>query len=277
MFDLQNHIGDILKTNDPERYLACLYLPEAFRDVAITLYAFDAEIARIPAVVSEPMPGEIRIQWWRDLLKSNGNTGSGPLAEALLSVIEKHNLPRDVLDNSLEARIFDLYHDAMPDVGTYEGYLGETVSAFLNVIAVSAGIERNSNLADACGHAGVSIGISRHLSACAYLRARGQVFFPLSILQQHGLKRESWLDADLNQSHKDVVISMLELARDHLLKAKTAISKLPDECKTIFLPLVFANSLLDFIEKKPSQCLNGPVVLSPLKRQWLAFRGASKL
>ena len=277
MFDHQSHIQSELQKSDPERYLACLYLPENIRHCAITLYAFDAEIARIPFVVSEPMPGEIRIQWWRDLIKSGGNVGSGPLAEALLHVAEQSKLPLDVLDNYLEARIFDLYQDPMPDTGTYEGYLGETVSSFLNMIALASGYERSSNLADACGHAGVAIGISRHLSLCANSRARGQVFFPLPVLEKNGLTREHWLETDVGNGQEAVIVDMVIKAREHLAKARTSISDLPNEAKSVFLPIVFVDKILDLVQKNPSECLVKPIVLSSLKRQWFAFRGINKL
>lgn len=277
MFDHQSHIQETLKNHDPERYLACLYLPEHIRHCAMTLYAFDAEISRIPSVVSEPMPGEIRIQWWRDLVKSGGNVGSGPLAEALLAATKEHKLPLDVLDNYLEARIFDLYQDPMPDVGTYEGYLGETVSSFLNMIALASGVERSSKLADACGHAGVAIGVSRHLSLCSNARARGQVFFPLPMLEACGLNREQWLKENVDGSHEAVIFAMISKARDHLSKAKIAIADLPSELKSIFLPIVFVDKVLDLIGKNPAECLVRPIVLSPLRRQWLAFRGIGKL
>lgn len=277
MFDHQIHIQEELKKNDTERYLACLYLPDNIRHCAMTLYAFDSEIARIPSLVSEPMPGEIRIQWWRDLIKSGGNSGSGPLAEALLQVTQTNQLPLDIIDNYLEARVFDLYQDPMPDMMTYEGYLGETVSSFLNMIALSSGIERSRTLADACGHAGVAIGITRHLSLCASSRARGQLFFPLPILDANGLSAEQWFASEVGKTHEAVVLQMSTHARDHLTNARKAISELASEAKPIFLPLAFVEKLLDLIEKNPSECLVQPVLLSPLKRQWLAFRGIGKL
>ena len=277
MFDHQEYVQSELKTNDTERYLACLYLPEEIRHCAMTLYVFDAEIARIPFLVSEPMPGEIRIQWWRDLLKSGGNVGSGPLAEALLQICDKHNLPRDVIDNSLEARIFDLYQDPMPDLGSYEGYLGETVSSFLQMIAVANGLERNSDLADACGHAGVAIGMSKHLSLCAQTRARGQVYFPLTLLKEQGLTRDLWLAQESQDQQIAVLLQMASLAKDHLSKAKNAIAKLPKDTRNVFLQIVFVEKLLAEVCKNPKVCLNRPVGLSPLRRQWLAFRGVGKL
>lgn len=277
MTSAEDFIQAGLKTLDPARYLACLYLPDTIRHLAMTLYTFDAEIARIPDLVSEPMPGEIRIQWWRDLIKSDGNMGSGPMAEELLVQIVKHTLPRDVLDNYLEARIFDLYQDPMPDVNTYEGYLGETVSAFLHMLAVSSGLERSSELADACGHSGVAIGIAKNLSYCSYSRVKGQVYFPITELKNHGLTRESWLSADMSEAHEAVITDIHQLAGEHLQKAKTAIACLPKESRTIFLPLCFAQEQLKLIGKSSAKCLKEPVVLSPLKRQWLAFRGVSRL
>lgn len=277
MVNNHSHVQETLKSLDPERYLSCLYLPEKTRHIAMILYAFDVEISRIPDLVSEPMPGEIRIQWWRDLIKSNGNAGSGPLAEELLKIISEKDLARDVFDNYLEAKIFDLYQDPMPDIGSYEGYLGETVSSFLHMLSVSAGYERNSNLADACGHAGVAIGISKHLSLCALSRRRGQVYFPLSILTQHGLTRETWLAGNVTDAHKAFVLEMVQLAKGHLAKARVAIFELPKENRSVFLTLIFADSILSKITQKPTECLNNPIILSPLKRQWLAFRGINKL
>ncbi len=277
MSDVQSYIQDQLKSLDPERYLTCLYLPEAIRHVAMTLYAFDVEISRIHELVSEPIPGEIRIQWWRDLIKSNGNTGSGPLAEALLAVINKYELPREVFDNYLEAKIFDLYQDPMPDLGTYEGYLGETVSCLLNLIAQSAGCDRSPQLADACGHAGVAIGITRHLVLCSRSRRGGQIYFPLPILQKHGLNRDSWLLPVIEENHKSLNLEMIELATSHLNKANIAISELPKDIHTVFLPIIFTQHLLRKLTQNPTDCLKKTIVLSPLKRQWLAFRGVGKL
>ena len=41
--------------------------------------------------VSEPMPGEIRYQWWRDAIEARQG-GGNPVAEALLDTIGKFNL-----------------------------------------------------------------------------------------------------------------------------------------------------------------------------------------
>ncbi|HEY9164402.1 MAG TPA: squalene/phytoene synthase family protein, partial [Magnetovibrio sp.] len=70
-------------------YLAALCAPTQHQDALLALLAFDAELARIADLVSEPMLGRIRLQWWLDALaatKLNGGTGDHPLLGALTSL-----------------------------------------------------------------------------------------------------------------------------------------------------------------------------------------------
>ncbi len=70
------------------------------------LYAFNAEVARIGDHVSQPILGDIRLQWWIDALKGEraGEVLANPTAAALLETIEKFDLPREKLLDLLEAR-----------------------------------------------------------------------------------------------------------------------------------------------------------------------------
>jgi phytoene synthase len=54
------------RRRDPDRYLCALFAPAARRDAFLGLVLFDRELARIPGVVSQPMAGHIRYQWWRE-------------------------------------------------------------------------------------------------------------------------------------------------------------------------------------------------------------------
>ena len=54
---------------DRDRYLADLFAPADARPHLFALHAFNVEIARVRGKVSEPMPGEIRLQWWREHLR----------------------------------------------------------------------------------------------------------------------------------------------------------------------------------------------------------------
>ena len=80
-----------LKARDKDRWLACLYAPEAVRPGLMALFALDLELAQLVATTTEPMLGEIRLAWWRERLTEldAGRAPAQPLLQALLA----HALP----------------------------------------------------------------------------------------------------------------------------------------------------------------------------------------
>lgn len=77
MQDISAQILVDLRDTDRDRYLACLLAPADKQRSLAALYAFNAEIARIRDLVHEPIPGEIRMQWWRDLIGNDAASGEG--------------------------------------------------------------------------------------------------------------------------------------------------------------------------------------------------------
>lgn len=64
---------DHLRTHDFEWYAALQFAPADKRPALVAVFAYLAEIARVRSLVSEPMPGEIRLQWWRDTLSGTAH------------------------------------------------------------------------------------------------------------------------------------------------------------------------------------------------------------
>ena len=56
------HCAELVREQDQDRYIAGLYAPEDRRAALYALYAFSLEIARVRALVSEPLPGEVKIK-----------------------------------------------------------------------------------------------------------------------------------------------------------------------------------------------------------------------
>ena len=68
MDDHFKYCAALVRESNRDRYLATLFAPAEKRDALFALYAFDAEISRVRDLAREPMPGEIRLQWWREML-----------------------------------------------------------------------------------------------------------------------------------------------------------------------------------------------------------------
>ncbi|MGB4101623.1 MAG: squalene/phytoene synthase family protein [Alphaproteobacteria bacterium] len=67
-----------LKGKDYDRYILCMFGAAEHRDNLAALFLFNAELALVRDQVSEPLLGQIRLQWWRDNLKNLTTTGTYP-------------------------------------------------------------------------------------------------------------------------------------------------------------------------------------------------------
>ena len=97
--------ADALRAGDKDRFLATLFADASVREDIFALYAFNLEIARVREIVSEPMIGEIRLQWWRDVLAGtrDAEAAAHPVAGALMQAVRRHGLSSVPLDNLIAA------------------------------------------------------------------------------------------------------------------------------------------------------------------------------
>ncbi|WP_378952295.1 phytoene/squalene synthase family protein [Mesorhizobium sp. ANAO-SY3R2] len=262
---------ELVRGTDHDRYLSVLYAPDDRREALFALYAFNAEIAAIRDRVSEPMPGEIRLQWWRDVLATgNKDAGAGhPIATSLLAAVEAHRLPLAAFDNYLEARIFDLYDDPMPSRTDLEGYCGETTSALIQLAALILDPDEATKHAELAGHAGCAQAIAGLLRLLPIHRGRGQCYLPRDILSAVGTTPEDFLAEPESQSSRQAVQAMVALGREHLAAFQRKAGSLPPSLRPAFLPLSLTAAYLDRAER-------GKDCMSLLRKHFLMLRAASR-
>jgi 15-cis-phytoene synthase len=158
-----DEIASIVRQWDRPRYLALLFAPDGKRDALMALHAFNAEVCRIPLLVSDPQVGLIRLQWWRDTLEaiSKGETQVHPVAIALSATISLHHLALQPLLDLVDAHEHDLYADPMPDMLSLEEYLGKTSSVLIQLSAMILDPASAQSVSEAAGYAGVAYGLGQ--------------------------------------------------------------------------------------------------------------------
>ena len=137
MQDAFAYCAELVRTNDRDRYLATLFAPEESRGALYALYAFNSEVARVREVAREPLPGEIRLQWWSDVLhgERSGEASANPVASALLVAIGRHHTASAKLIDLIDARRFDLYDEPMAGIADLEAYARQTSSVLFALAA----------------------------------------------------------------------------------------------------------------------------------------------
>jgi NADH dehydrogenase [ubiquinone] 1 alpha subcomplex assembly factor 6 len=99
-------LASLCRTQDFGRYLMTLYAPPAARPALWTLLAFNAELARIPEQISEPLIAEIRLAWWREAVEGAyaGTPRKHPVVEALALHVAPAGIAAETLIGMIDAR-----------------------------------------------------------------------------------------------------------------------------------------------------------------------------
>ena len=172
----------LLRRHDRDRFLATLCAPAERQPALWALLGFNYEIARVREVVSEPILGQIRLQWWRDALdeiyagkKPRRHEVVEPLAEAVLGC----GLDRALLDGMIAAREQDLAGEPPSSLAALETYLAATSSNLLQAQLAVLGAEA----AEAAHHIGIAWGLVGLIRALPYHAAAKMLYIPAEIAQ----------------------------------------------------------------------------------------------
>jgi 15-cis-phytoene synthase len=270
----------MVRESDPDRYFSAMFAPAAARPHLMALYAFNQDIAQVRERVSDPLPGEVRLQWWRDVLEGDarGDAQAHPVAAALLDTAARFKLPRLALTNLIDARIFDLYDDPMPDLMTLEGYCGETSSALIRLacLVLAGGQEPgiNPSGAEAAGHAGVAYAITGLLRAFPWHAARGQLFVPTHMLSAHGATREDVVTGRGGPGVNRALVDLRRVARKHLERTRAVRITISSEIAPAFLATVLVEPYLKVMERADYNPFQTRVDLPNWKKLWVLWRQA---
>ena len=212
------HCEGLVRAADRDRFLTTLFAPAEHRGALAALYAFNLEIARVREVVHQPAAGEIRLQWWSDVLDGagRGETAAHPVAAALLATIARYRLPHERLKALIEARRFDLYDEPMRTLADLEAYADGASASLIALAAQILAAGSEPEIGALSHHAGLAHALAGLLAAFPIHAARGQLFIPLEMLARHGADR---LDVKGGPATPQLRAALAELrlrARHHL-------------------------------------------------------------
>ena len=171
----------LVREADRDRFIATLFAPAEQRDALFALYAFNVEIARVRELAREPMPGEIRLQWWREVIAGlrSGEAAANPVAAALLSYYRAPSAFAGPADRHDRCARFDLYDEPMatsPSSKPTPGKRHRRCSRWRR--KSSPAPKRDAS----CAPAGVAYAVTGLLRALPLHIARRQLYLPAALL-----------------------------------------------------------------------------------------------
>lgn len=267
----------LVKDRDRDRYWSALFAPKAKRAPLFALYAFDAELDHIAAVVSEPLAGEIRLQWWRDVVEfaEPGHRTGNPAADALSAAISRHGLPKDSLRDMIDARIPALFGETLVDEEALKTALRETEGVVFALAALILG-DDSDGARSAAAHAGVAQGLTRMLLKLPSLASRQKPVLPTSYLEARGIDLVRIHRGETSASFEAALADLRGAAARELRQFHEKAASLTPAAWPAFLPLALVKPYLKAMAARDFDPLHAPVALSPLRRFWRIWRAAQR-
>jgi len=265
------YCAELVRTHDFARYAATLFLPAASRRPVLALYAFNVELSRIRDHITQPLPGEVRLQWWRDLIESEarGSAEANPVAAELLVAIGQHDLPREQLSRFVDARVFDLYDDPMPSLDVLERYCGDTASRLFALTARILG-EVSEEVEHVAHHAGIAQGLADVIAALPVHASRGQLYLPLDVLEQSGAEEADILAGRATPALQAAIDRLIGEAQSQLDSASDLLCSIPEHAARAFIPLALVQRGLQRFGADPF----APSPQSHLRVLWTLWRAS---
>ncbi|MET4807320.1 phytoene/squalene synthase family protein [Limibacillus sp. MBR-115] len=269
-----SYCSDQLRRLDHDRYLITLLAPERTRASLLALYAFNLEIARTAESVSEPMLGQIRLQWWREAIEGiySGTPRRHAVIQPLNEAIRSLELPRAHFDALIDARESDLESEPFADREEFLRYT-EITGGLIEELAVRTVAPDEAEAWSAARQVGQAWAIIGIMRAVPFMAAQGRAMLPMTDLRAAGMTRD-----DLTLSGKDskngsrglagIVEAYVQVAQENLTRARREAKHLPRQVIQQLSLARIADLHIKRFARYGYDPFNGKLQINPPSRAW---------
>lgn len=263
---------------DGDRFLTALFAPPEQREALFALYAFNAEVARIRETVTEPVLGQMRVQWWRDTLAGFGNPDAPPpahpTARALGDVVTRYALPLEAFETLLDGRERDMDDRPIPDQETLAAYVDATGGGLAALaMQILGGDQTDQETARKVGSAFALCGLLR---AIPFHLTQGRFYLPGDMMADHKASEGAFESGQITEAEQAVIAELVAAITDALAASRQTQGRLGRDKVAAVLPGALAEGTAKRLRKAGYNPFAQVVQQShrrPLTLAWRAWRG----
>jgi NADH dehydrogenase [ubiquinone] 1 alpha subcomplex assembly factor 6 len=244
--DRLSPVAALVRRHDRDRFHTVLFAPAARREALFALYAFNSEIARVRENVTQPMLGQIRLQWWRESIASafaDGPIRHHEVVEPLTQAIRELSLTRTHFDRLIDARETDLDDDPPATLAALEEYAEASSSQLVYLALEMLGIPDPAAV-EAGSHVGVAYALAGLLRAMPFQPRVGRQFIPADIAARTRLIEQDHGALRCTPGLRAAAAELAAAASRHLDAARAHRAKIPRPALPALLPAVIAQRSL---------------------------------
>lgn len=278
--DHHTYCEEQVRRFDQDRYLTALFAPEKARRGLAALYAFNLEIARIPEATTEPLIGEIRLEWWREAIAGAyaGAPRQHAVVACLAEAIHAHGLTRAHFDRLLDARSFDQERTAPASLEELKAYAEATSSGLVRLVLEILGVGENEAAEKAARGIGIAWALTGLLRAVPFHGRADRTYLPGDLMKAGGVNVRQLQSGKSTPGLEGIAKTLAEEAHANLRIARQGRSAVPKAAVPALLLGALADGHLRVLAKAGYDLFD-PRVLKPQPfreaRLWLRARAGN--
>lgn len=250
MSELETYCAKQVKAHDYDRFLVTLFAPSVAREHLFALFSFNHEVAKIREAVSEPMLGEIRLQWWREAIEGiyEGEPRNHEVVLPLSEAIHRHNLSKELFLDIIDARAADIYDENPKTLADFETYLGQTSGNLMRLAAEIIG-EQDQQVLSLAYDMGQVWGLIGTIRSIRYHISLSKLSLPQELMDQHALSKRDIFSLNENNNIKSLIRDLCNSAQIYLNQISASKSIISKQTMPLFLLSSLSRSYLNMIKK----------------------------
>ena len=244
-------VAALVRRHDHDRFQTALFAPSGRREALFALYAFNYEVARVRETVSEPVLGQIRLQWWRESIAAAFEGGPARhhiVVEALTAAIRGCALTRAHFERLVDAREQDLDEAPSASLAVLQDY-AEATSARLVYLALESLGVRDPSAEKAGFHIGIAYALAGFLRAMPFQARAGRLIVPADIAAQTALDAADYLALRSTRALRAAAAEIAAAASRHLASARIHRHSIARRALPALLPAIVAERSLTRLQQ----------------------------
>jgi phytoene synthase len=263
-------VAALVRRHDRDRYQTALFAPAARREALFALYAFNYEIARVRESVTQPMLGQIRLQWWRENIAAafeGGPVRLHPVAQELTAWIRELPLTRDHFHRLIDAREADLDDQPPPSLAVLGEYAEASSGRLVQLALEMLGVH-DAGAGEAGLHVGIAYSLAGLLRAIPFHARAGRQFIPADVAVRSGLSEQDYRALRSTPALRSATTELAAAALGHLGAARAHRGKIPRSALPALLPAVVAQRSLLRLKRAAYDPFNPALAVPDPLQSW---------
>jgi len=260
-------------------YYALRQASAARQPLLAALFALRRELEETAKETSDPTVGRTKLAWWQKELAALANgTQAHPVTQALAHHLDDVKAVYPLLQTLLAGFEMDLEQARYLDFANLRRYMNGVGGTFATLIArVSARESADTATAQWAAPLGDALMLAQFVPEVGNDARHGRIYIPIDELQRYNVTAADLINRRYSDAFTELMTFETARAREALHAALDAIPATERRAqRTLRALAALSLALLDEIERERFQVLHQQIVLTPVRKLWIAWRAARR-